>query len=147
MRRIAMQFGLILALFAFALPARAIELISIANPFHAHKLAGVVVDDTGTPVPGVVVDECAAIFITRHAWNGFGEQVSDEQDTDCNLEPKHILSSTITDANGRFAFPHQKQGSRHYLYLHSREFDPMKIIVKIHWYARRTLRIEIHVRT
>jgi hypothetical protein len=56
MRRIAMQVGLMLVLLTFALPARAgIDLITFAHPFHAQNLAGVVMDSTGAPVPGVVL--------------------------------------------------------------------------------------------
>jgi hypothetical protein len=143
-----MQLGLIVPILAFALPARAgVELITFAYPFHAHELAGVVVDQIGAPVPGVVVEECAAKLISLPTWNSAGKQLPDQLDTDCDRESKHILGTTITDANGRFAFPHQKAGTTHYLYLHYKGMNPMKVIVKIRWYARRTLRIRMQVAT
>jgi len=143
-----MRIGLILALIAFALPARAqYELIEIEKPFRAHNLAGVVVDSTGAPVDGVVVVECDAIFIPLHAWNSAGESVPDVLDTDCDREPKHILRSTTTDANGHFAFPKAKTGTTHYLYLRSKGFDPMKITVKSRFFAKGQLRIKLVIAT
>ena len=148
-RRLTAQLGLVFALFAFALPVRAqgYALIVIEHPFRAHSLAGVVVDSMGTPVPGVVVEECDAIFTPVHAWNSAGEPLPDWLETDCDREPKHILSSTTTDASGHFAFPHKKIGTTHYLYLHSNGFDPTKITVKLRLLARAEVRIKLVIAT
>ncbi|MGA3159969.1 MAG: hypothetical protein ABSC77_02045 [Terracidiphilus sp.] len=149
MRRLTVQIGLVVALFAFAPPARAqgYALIVLEHPFRTQNLAGIVVDAMGETVSGVVVEECDAKFTSVHAWNSAGEPLPDEQETDCDREPKHILSSTTTDANGHFTFPHQKSGTTHYLYLHSNGFDPMKITVQLRRFATKNLRIKLVVAT
>ena len=149
MRRIAVQIGLVLALLAFALPARAgIELITFAHPFRTHHLAGVVVDATGAPVPGVVIEDCVQTFRQVRAPGDAEPPVFEEAMVlDCHSEPKHILASTTTDSNGRFKLPHAKMGSTHYLYVYCPGFDPMQITVKLRWFARRNLRIKLHIAT
>ena len=149
MRRIAMQVGLMLALLAFALSARAgIDLITFDRPFHAQNLAGVVVDSTGAPVPGVEVEDCIQTFKQVRA-PGDAEPPIFEQAMllDCHSEPKHVLASTTTDSKGRFRFPHAKIGTTHYLFVYCPGFDPMQINVKLRWFARRNLRIRIDVAT
>ena len=122
MRRIIVHFGLILALFAYALPARAIELITIERPFRAQNLAGVVVDSTGATVSGVVVEACDAAY-------------------------KRVLATTRTDANGHFAFPKAKIGTTHYLHFQSNGFDPMQITVQLRRFAKGNLRIKLYIAT
>ena len=149
MRRIAVLIGSILILIAFALPARAgIELITFEQPFHAQNLAGVVVDATGAPVPGVVIEDCVQTFRQVRAPGDAEPPVFEEAMVlDCHFEPKHILVSTTTDSNGRFKLPQAKMGSTHYLYVYCPGFDPMQITVKLRWFARRNLRIKLHIAT
>lgn len=147
MRRIAMQIGLVLALIAFALPARAIELITIERPFRAHHLAGVVVDSTGAPVSGVVVEECDALFTPIQVKGPEGKPVSWVAHGPCDRDPKHILASTKTDANGHLAFPQVKTGTTHYLIMRIDGWDPMQIAVQLRWIAKGNLRIKLHIAT
>ena len=149
MRRIAVQIGLVLALLAFALPAHAgIELITFEQPFHAQNLAGVVVDSTGAPVPGVVIEDCVQTFRqVRGSDHSEPPVFENAMILDCHSEPKHVLSSTTTDSNGRFKLTHAKMGSTHYLYVYCPGFDPMQITVKLRWFARRNLRIKLHIAT
>ncbi len=147
MRRLVVLFGLALAVLAFTQPARAgLEIIDI-GPLNARQLAGVVVDREGQPAAGVAVQECDAIFVSLHAWTGDGKPLPDELEPDCNREPKHVLRSTKTDANGRFAFPHQKMGTTHYLFLHSELFDSVRVTVKLRRFARAEVRIKLVVAT
>jgi hypothetical protein len=150
MRRVAVQLGLVVALITFALTARAqgYALISFAYPFHAHELAGVVVDDTGAPVPGVVIDDCVQTFRQVRAPGDAETPVFEEKMIlDCHFELKHVLASTTTDSKGRFRLPHTKMGTTRYLYLSHYGFDPMQITVKLRWFARRNLRIKLVIAT
>jgi hypothetical protein len=122
MYRLAVLFGLVAALLMIALPARAIELITIEHPFRSHHLAGVVVDTTGAPVSGVVVEDRDSTFT-------------------------HVLASTKTDANGYFAFPKAKKGTTHYPHLNNYGFDPMQITVQLGWFAKCNLRIRLYIAT
>jgi hypothetical protein len=122
MRRIAIQIGLILALIAFALPARAIELITIERPFRAHHLAGVIVDSTGATVSGVLIEDCDPTY-------------------------KHVLASATTDVTGHFAFPVGKIGSIHFLHVRINGFDPMQITVQLRRFAKGNLRIRLYIAT
>jgi hypothetical protein len=109
------------ALLLFALPVPAqYELITIEKPFRAHNLAGIVVDPTGAPVAGVVVEDRDAAF-------------------------KRVLFSITTDASGHFAFAGPKSGKVHYLHLQSNGFDPLQITVKLRRATRGELRIQLHV--
>jgi hypothetical protein len=148
-RRIAIQIGLVLALFTFALPARAgIELITFEQPFRAHHLSGVVVDSTGAPVPGVVIEDCVQTFIQARASGNAEPPVFEKRMIlDCHSEPKHVLASTTTDSKGHFKFPHTKMEAMHYLYVNRSGFDPMQITVKLRWFAKGKLRIKLIVAT
>jgi hypothetical protein len=149
MRRLAVLIGLTLALLAFALPARAgIELITFDHPFHARNLAGVVVDATGAPVPGVMIEDCVQTFRQVRASGEAETPVFEERMIlDCHSEPKHVLASITTDSNGSFRFPHAKVGTTHYLFVYSPGFDPMQITVKLRWFAKGNLRIQLHIAT
>jgi hypothetical protein len=148
MRQLAVLLGFVLASFALVPPARA-GIERIDQLFRAHHLAGVVVDPNGEPVPDVVIEECDAILIPLPTWSGTGERLPDTLEPDCFREPKHILRSTTTDANGHFAFPNTKAGTTHYLHLYSRPpgFDPMMITVKLRLFARAKLLIKLTVAT
>ena len=148
MRRIVFRLGIVAALIAFALPVRAIELITIEHPFRVQHLAGVVVDTTGAPVPGVVIVDCVQSFRQVRASGDAETPVFEKRMIlDCQVEPKHVLASTTTDSQGRFNFPHTKMENTHYLYIQSPGFDPMQITVKTCWFARRNLRIKLHIAT
>lgn len=149
MRRIAIQIGLILALIAYALPARAgIDLITFRYPFHAQSLAGIVVDSAGSPVPGVVIEDCVQTFRQVRGSDHSEPPVFEEaMILDCHSEPKHILASTKTDAHGHFEFPQAKMWTTHYLYVMCDGFDPMQITVKLRWFAKGNLRIQLHIAT
>ena len=147
MRRLAMQIGLIVTLLVFALPVRAqVELIEFAHPFHAQNLAGVVVGSTGAIVPGVVVKDCVQTFRQVRASVESQTPVFEKRMIlDCHSEPKHVLASTTSDSNGRFRFPHTKMGTTHYLFVYYPGFDPMQITVKLRWFAKGNLRIQLHI--
>jgi hypothetical protein len=149
MRRLSVLLGLTMAVFVLALPAQAeYQLIEFAYPFHAHELAGVVVDQTGMPVSGVVIEDCVQTFRQVRASSDAETPVFEERMIlDCHVEPKHVLASTTTDSKGRFKFPQPKMGTTHYLYVTRNGFDPMQITVKIRWFAIRQLRIRISVAT
>jgi hypothetical protein len=148
MRRVSLLFGLVLALFSFTLPVRAIELITIGGSLHAREFAGVVVDQMGAPVAGVLIEDCIQTFGQR--WTDIHEKkttLDEPMLLDCNTEPKHILASATTDSKGRFKFPKTKMGTMHYLHLSCPGFDPMQITVKLRWFARRNLRIKLFIAT
>ena len=148
MRRIAIQIGLILFLIAFSRPARAqMELIEFAHPFHARNLAGGVVDSTGAPVSGVLIEECDVPFTPVQARGSSGEPIPEVLHGDCDQYPKHVLASTKTDANGHFAFPQARMGTAHYLFVRVDGWDPMQITVKLRWFAKGNLRIRLHIAT
>jgi len=136
------------AVLAFSPPAwGGIELITIKHSFHAHNLAGVVVDASGAPVAGVLVEECDASFSPRMVKDSAGEPVPELMLWDCDRDPKRVMASTTTDANGSFSFPQAKKAKAHYLHLSLRGFDPMQIVVKLSRLARSELHIQMHVAT
>jgi hypothetical protein len=139
---------LITALALFSFPAQAqLELITIERPLRANNSAEMVVDPTGAPVPGVMVEECDALFSPIPARGENGEPVSEVLPGDCDKEPKHGLASTMTDANGHFAFPKARRGKKHYLHLSCPGFDPMQFSVKLRFFARKEMRIKLHIAT
>jgi hypothetical protein len=148
MRRIAARISLILALIVFALPAWAIELITIERPFRAHHLAGVVVDSTGAPVPGVVIEDCIQTFREVRAPGDAEPPVFEKRMIlDCHSEPKHVLASATTDSNGRFKLTDAKMRTTHYLFVYYPGFDPMQITVRLRWFAKGNLRIQLQIAT
>jgi hypothetical protein len=132
----------------FALPVNAqLELIMIERPFHARALSGVVVDPSGAPIPGVVVEECDASFSPRPLSDP-GEKPSPMTMLwDCDRDSKHIVATVTTDANGRFAFPQAKEAKVHYLHLSLNGFDPMEIVVIVSRFARTEPRIKMTIAT
>jgi hypothetical protein len=79
--------GLVLALFAPALPACAQGDMTIQfRPVNVRNLAGVVTGASGKGFQGAVVEDCDSTY-------------------------KRVLASTTTDANGRFSFAHAKYGA------------------------------------
>jgi hypothetical protein len=148
MRRIAIQFGLILALLVFVQPARAQNQTISIEGLHARHLDGVVVDSMGAPVPGVVVEDCVQTFRQVRGSDHSEQPVYEEaMILDCHSEPKHVLVSTTSDSKGRYKFPHAKMGTTHYLFVYCPGFDPMQITVKLRWFAKRNLRIKLVIAT
>ena len=149
MWRIVEKPGLVVAFLACAIPARAqFELIEFRHPFRAHHLAGLVVDVSGAPVPGVLVEDCVQTFgQIRLPGDSDPPVFEKEMSLDCHFEPKHVLASTTTDSKGLFKFPHTKMGTTHYLYVSAYGFDPMQITVKLRRFAKRNLRIRLIVAT
>ena len=140
--------GASVALFALSLPLHAqLELITYEHPFRVRSLAGVVVDPTGAPVSGVVVEECDASFSPRPVNDSAGNPVPMLMLWDCDRDPKHIMTSTTTDCVGHFAFPDAKKAKAHYLHLNLDGFDPMQVVVKVSRFARSELHIRMHVAT
>jgi hypothetical protein len=128
MRRLAVQLGLLVAVFAFALSAWAQTQTHTMVGIHARHLAGIVTTMLGEPVPGEVIEDCDATF-------------------------SHVYSSTKSDAQGRFSFAHARLGSTHYLrtgiYELSREevFDAMHLTVRIRLFARAKVYIKLILAT
>jgi hypothetical protein len=146
MKALRVQVGVALALLACSLPAHAqLELITIERPLRASNLAGIVVDPTGAPVSGAVVEDCDALFSPILARGAAGEPAQAVLQGDCDRDPKHVLGSTETDANGHFVFPRANLGTTHYLHLSCRGFDPMQITVKLRFFARPRVRIKLHI--
>jgi hypothetical protein len=149
MRRLSLLSVLVVAIFAITPSSRATELITFSGPFHAHELAGVVVDNvTGEPVPGVLIEDCVQTF--GRQWTSIHENkfVLDEPTLlDCHSEPKHVLASATTDSKGHFKFPRAKMGTTHYLNISCYGFEPMQITVKLRWFAKRNLRIRLDTAT
>jgi hypothetical protein len=148
MRKIVVQLGLVVAFLACAIPAWAgYELIEFVHPFRAHHLVGFVVDVRGTPVPGVLIEDCVQTFKEVRASDAEPPVFEERMLLDCHFEPKHVLASATTDAKGRFIFPHTKMGTTHYLYVTAHGFDPEQITVKLRRFAKRNLLIRINVAT
>jgi hypothetical protein len=122
MRKIAMRLTAIVVSLGLvsAAYAQGYALVVIEHPFRAQDLAGAVVDPTGAPVEGVVVEDCDASFM-------------------------HVLASTQTDEKGRFRFPKAKSGSTHFLRLEVHGFDPMHVTVLIRRLARTKLCIRLTI--
>ncbi|MGA2634546.1 MAG: carboxypeptidase-like regulatory domain-containing protein [Terracidiphilus sp.] len=148
MREIVVQLGLVGTILFCAIPAQAIELIEFEHPFRAHHLAGVVVDSMGSPVAGVVIEDCVQTFRQIRVPGDAEPPVSEKSMIlDCHFEPKHALASATTDANGLFVFPDTKMGTTHHLYVSAYGFDPEQITVKLRHFAKRNLLIRIKVAT
>jgi hypothetical protein len=104
-----------------------IELITYARPFHAHRLAGTVVDRSGASVPGVTVTVCDGVA------------------TSCNADDAHVLASVKTDENGHFAFPNLNLRQPRLIHLSMNGFDPMEARVKWRLFAPREVRLMLTV--
>jgi hypothetical protein len=127
--------------------ANALEEITVEKPFVARNLSGVVVDPSGSPISGVVVEQCDASFVQSEVYNGQGQSAGKVLVPDCNREPGHAITITTNDANGRFGFPNVKSGRVYYLHLSGPGFDPMQVTVKLRFFARAGVRIQLRVAT
>jgi hypothetical protein len=148
MAKIVMQLCLVVAILGCAIPAWAgYELIEIARPFRAHHLVGSVVDARGAPVPGVLIEDCVQTFKKVRVSDAEPPIFEERMLLDCHFEPKHVLTSARTDADGHFIFPHSKMGTTHYLYVTAHGFDPEQITVNVQRFAKGNLRIRLHIAT
>jgi hypothetical protein len=145
MRRLCACLSIAVPALVFALTVRAQDLVIIERPFRAHILAGVVVDTAGSPVSGVLVQECDASFSPRPLLDPAEKLTPMTMLWDCRRDPKHVIASTKTDANGRFLFPQTKKTKTHYLQLSLDGFDPMEIVVKLSPFSRSEPHIQMHV--
>jgi len=147
LKRPAYFAALAILLLVSAPPAFAVELIVIEKPFIARGLSGVVVDSTGAPVRGAVVEECEPPSSSDEAKNSRGEPAGEVFHGDCTLAPSRILASTETGAQGYFSLPTAKTRRIHYLHVSAPGLDPMQITVKLKHFARAGVRIQLHVAT
>lgn len=142
---------ILLGLFAvsfFVLPSTRAqyELIIIEKPFSSHSLSGVVVDPTGAPIAGAVVEECKAPFTPIEARNAQGKPTGEILHGDCTQGS--IVATKETNAHGHFSLPKAKEGKQtYYLHVSSPGFDPMQITVKLKFFARAGVRIRLHIAT
>ena len=140
--------GLIAAIFLAMPPANAqLELITIEKPFTAHSLSGVVVDETGSPIPGAVVKECEAPFTPIEAKDAQDKPNGEILHGDCTQAPSHVVATTETNPHGHFSLPKAKTGKIFYLHVSSPGFDPMQITVRLKFFARAGVRVRLHIAT
>jgi hypothetical protein len=95
-------------------------MIDIEKVQLARSLAAVVLDPTGSPIPGVLVEEFSS------GW-------------------KESLRSTKTDAKGGFSFAPVKRRDVYYLQLRMNGFDPLRVLVKIDPKQGKYLRLKLWV--
>jgi hypothetical protein len=122
MRTIAIWLVAIATSLAIGYIAFAQEIITIQRPIHSRSLIGVVVDPSGAPVEGVLVEDCDQSFM-------------------------HVFVSVRTNKEGRFVFPKAKRGSTHYLRFFKNGFDPMRVKVQMRHLAPAEVRIHLVVAT
>jgi hypothetical protein len=148
MRRQCAALCAAVAIFVFALPAPGqLQLITIEHPFDAPNLSGVVVDASGVPISGVIVEECDASFTSLPGHDPAGKSAPPYMLWDCDRNSRHVTASTKTDTNGHFSFPGTRKAKVHYLHLSLDGFDPMQVMVKLNRSARSELRIQMHIAT
>jgi hypothetical protein len=120
-QRLSFWVGTSLVVAALSLPAHAVvETVVIERPSRAHKLAGFAVDPSSAAIAGADVDDCDSTF-------------------------SRVLGSVTSDADGHFAFPRAKIGSTHYLSIHARGFNPLRITVKLRYFARPQLHVKLPI--
>jgi len=117
-----MQIGLILALIAFALPARAQGNMTVEfKPVNVRHLAGVVTyANSQEGIVGAIVE-------------------------DYDSKYKQVLASATTDRNGRFSFPRARYGSVHYLNVRYPGWDLTRIPVTIRFFAKNELYLNLYI--
>jgi hypothetical protein len=111
--------------FIFLVPVRLhaqYQIIEIEKVQVATSLAAVVTDITGTPMPGVLVEEFSS------DWN-------------------QTLRSTKTDAKGRFTLAPMKGRDVYFLQLRMNGFDPLRVRVKIDPKQGKNLRFTMQIAT
>jgi len=105
--------------FVLALPAMAQEAIKIQKPFRASSLSGIVVDRTGSEIPGVLVERLS-------------------------LDENSAQEGIVTDPKGLFIFPQITQG-KHSLKLTKPGWSTMYIRVVIDKKAKGKLEVEMSI--
>jgi hypothetical protein len=98
------------------------QIIEIEKVQLATSLAAVVTDITGSPVPGVLVEEFSSDW-------------------------KQSLRSTKTDAKGRFTLASVMGRDVYYLQLRMNGFDPLRVHVKIDPKQGKNLRLKLKIAT
>jgi hypothetical protein len=66
---------------------------------------------------------------------------------ECDADWKHILASTMTDANGHFHLTPAGKGPTHYLRIYAPNFDVSEYPVRLSRFAPAELQLTIHVGT
>ena len=98
------------------------QVIEIEKVQLATSLAAVVTDITGSPMPGVLVEEFSSDW-------------------------KQSLRSTKTDAKGGFTLVSVKGRDVYYLQLRMNGFDPLRVRVKIDPKQGKNLRLKLKIAT
>ena len=98
------------------------QIIEIEKVQLATSLAAVVIDTTGSPMPGVLVEEFSSDW-------------------------KQSLRSTKTDATGGFTLAPAKGRDVYYLQLRMNGFDPLRVRVKIDPKQGKNLRLKLEIAT
>jgi len=98
------------------------QIIEIEKVQLATSLAAVVTDITGSPMPGVLVEEFSSDW-------------------------KQSLRSTKTDAKGRFTLAPVKGRDVYYLQLRIDGFDPLRVRMKIDPKQGKNLRLKLEIAT
>ena len=98
------------------------QTIEIEKVQLARSLAAMVLDPTGPPIPGVLVEEFSSDW-------------------------KESLRSTRTDATGGFTFAPVKGRDVYFLELRINGFDPLRVRVKIDPKQGKNLRLKLELAT
>jgi hypothetical protein len=98
------------------------QIVEIEKVQLATSLAAVVTDIMGSPMPGVLVEECSSDW-------------------------KQSLRSTKTDAKGGFTLAPVKGRDVYYLQLSMNGFDPLRVRVKIDPKRGKNLRLKLEIAT
>ena len=109
-----------LLLFPAHLHAQGVSTIEYEKVQVARSLAAVVVDPTGSPIPGVLVEECSSDW-------------------------KESLRSTKTDTAGSFTLAPVKGRSVYYLQLRMNGFNPLRVPVKLNPKHGKNLQLTLEV--
>jgi hypothetical protein len=110
----------LLFLFPAHLHAQGASTIEYEKAQVARSLAAVVVDPTGSPIPGVLVEECSSDW-------------------------KESLRSTKTDTAGGFTLSPVKGRRVYYLQLRMNGFNPLRVQVKLDAKRGKNLQLTLEV--
>lgn len=104
------------------LNAQGVATVEIDEVQLAHSLDAVVHDPTGSPMPGVLVEELSSDW-------------------------KESLRSTKTNAAGRFTFALVKGRHVYYFQLTSKNFNPLRVRVKVDRGRGKKLELQMELST
>ena len=99
-----------------------VEIVEIRKVQIAKGLTGIVCDPSGTPLPGVQVEEVSSDWQT-------------------------VLQTTSTGANGHFTIKPTSREKMYYLVFYLKNFNPMRIRVKIRSDSKRELSLRLEFGT